>query len=126
MSCLFCYSRLRAGIPQVTHPPGHVETSLPPPLAAAHDALTSAESRVREAARQHRAARALLASEIRATAVKSWSVDELVRAAAREMGLKPRTVQNALYETFRLDVFEVCLRLLASRATSRPALTQAA
>lgn len=95
-----------------------VPASLPPPV---HDAVAAVERSRAElgyASDRHRANLALLAAEIRATAQKGWTVNELAEEVARRKGLAFRTVLNALHETFRLDVMETCLYVLALRATS--------
>lgn len=94
--------------------------NLPFTLHSAAAEVDTARRELGEASTHHRAALALLAAEIRETAKRLWRVSELTQDVADRMGLSPRTVKNALFETFRHDVMEVCLQSLAERITSTP------
>lgn len=98
-----------------------IPSGLPAPVWHAAHEVERTRTALGDADDRHRASRALLAAEIRRTAKDAWSVDALCDAVAERMGLSPRTVLNALYETFRLDVFEHALEVLADVVTRRQA-----
>ena len=94
-----------------------VPASLPPAVHEAAHYVDRTRATHSTAESEYRAAKALLAAEIRNTAKDQWTVSALCDAVACRMGLEARTVRNALYETFRTDVFEVCLEVLAAEIT---------
>lgn len=121
------------GTDRLPHPRHMVPEPLPQSVHDAAQLVEEAERNVKAALGRHsgeikelddrrRAARALLAAEIRETAKAHYprGVEDLCDVVGPLMDIRPKTVSNALYETFRLDVFEQALAVLAKRVTARP------
>lgn len=91
----------------------------PPPLAPALHLVEETNRELSETEARARAARALLAADIRRLASDHLgSVDALAVLVAPVLGVEPRTVRNNLYRRFPADVLAACVETLAAHTTT--------